>query len=307
MTVSSPLPILICGPRPFSMMARLFDGGRDCPANPVSEMTDTRSDNPHHPNAPRPDGIAISALSHKLNGAPFFDNLTLSLSERRIGLIGRNGSGKSTLSRLICGLVAPQSGSVKVHGVDVYKDREDAIRTIGLIFQNPDHQIIFPTVEEEIAFGLESLCGNKKQARAEARDFLHRFGRPDWAERSTFAMSQGQRHLVCLMAVLAMQPKVILLDEPFAGLDLPTTRRLYAWLDALEQQLVLVTHDIDHLNSFDRILWLEQGRVLADGSPSEVLPAYYEAMEALVTSDDLQLGPLAVSNALPPDAASGEG
>ena len=88
-------------------------------------------------------------------------------------------------------------------------------------------------------------------------------GVPTGAERSTFAMSQGQRHLVCLMAVLAMQPKVILLDEPFAGLDLPTTRRLYAWLDALEQQLVLVTHDIDHLNSFDRILWLEQGRVLA--------------------------------------------
>nr|WP_319529747.1 ABC transporter ATP-binding protein [uncultured Cohaesibacter sp.] len=231
-------------------------------------------------------GVRLANLSHKIDAKPFFKDFSVHLTERRIGLIGRNGSGKSTLSRLICGLVKPDAGEILVNGVNVYEDRAAAIRTIGLIFQNPDHQIIFPTVEEEVAFGLESLLGDKKQARLKAREFLERFGRADWAERGTYTLSQGQRHLVCLMSVLAMEPGVILLDEPFAGLDLPTTRRLFRWLDGLEQQLLMVTHDIEHLAGFDRVLWLEQGRIVADGTPDAVLPAYLEAMDALVEFDD---------------------
>ena len=230
-------------------------------------------------------------MNHDLNDKPFFKDLSLRLTEKRIGLIGRNGSGKSTLARMISGLIEPASGSVLVHGVDIAKDRRKAIETIGLIFQNPDHQIIFPTVEEEVAFGLESLSGNRKEARKAARAFLESFGRLDWAERGTFSLSQGQRHLVCLMAVLAMQPKAVLLDEPFAGLDWPTTRRLYHWLDELEQQIVLVTHDIDHLESYDRILWLEKGTVIGDGRPADILPVYREQMERLVFVDDETLGP----------------
>ena len=233
------------------------------------------------------DGIVISDLTHSLDGTPFYQNLSLTLTEQRIGLIGRNGSGKSTLSRMICGLTEPETGDIQIHGVNVFKDRKNAIRTIGLIFQNPDHQIIFPTVEEEIAFGLESLLGNKKEAREKAKAFLSVFGRSDWAERGTYTLSQGQRHLVCLMSVLAMEPKVILLDEPFAGLDWPTSRRLFKWLESLDQQLVLVTHEIDHLKEFDRVLWLEKGQLVADGHPSEILPAYHTAMEALVDGEDL--------------------
>ncbi|WP_321449447.1 ABC transporter ATP-binding protein [uncultured Cohaesibacter sp.] len=235
--------------------------------------------------------IVLDGVNHQLNDKPFFKDLSIELREKRIGLIGRNGSGKSTLARMISGLIEPEAGQIRVHGVDIAKDRKKAIETIGLIFQNPDHQIIFPTVEEEIAFGLESLSGNRKQAREGARSFLASFGRLDWAERGTFTLSQGQRHLVCLMAVLAMQPKAVLLDEPFAGLDWPTTRRLYHWLDGLEQQVVLVTHDIDHLESYDRILWLEKGQLIADGAPADVLPAYREKMERLVFSDDEILGP----------------
>lgn len=234
--------------------------------------------------------IVLDGVKHTLNDQPFFRGLSMQLSEKRIGLIGRNGSGKSTLARMISGLIEPEVGQVRVHGVDIAKDRKKAIRTIGLIFQNPDHQIIFPTVEEEIAFGLESLSGDRKAARIKARDFLESFGRLDWAERGTFTLSQGQRHLVCLMAVLAMEPKAVLLDEPFAGLDWPTTRRLYRWLDALDQQVVLVTHDIDHLESYDRIIWLEKGQLVGDGTPAEILPAYREQMERLVFSDDEVLG-----------------
>ncbi|WP_316863476.1 ABC transporter ATP-binding protein [uncultured Cohaesibacter sp.] len=234
-------------------------------------------------------GITITRLSHRLDETPIFSNLSVTLTERRIGLIGRNGSGKSTLARLICGLLEPSEGEILTHGADLFKDRKTAMETIGLIFQNPDHQIIFPTVEEEIAFGLENIIGNKKDARRRAKQFLEKFGRADWAERGTYSLSQGQRHLVCLMAVLAMEPKVIILDEPFAGLDWPTTKRLYRWLDALDQQLLMVTHDIEHLESYDRILWLEKGRIVGDGRPEAILPLYRKAMEALVDRDELVL------------------
>ena len=231
--------------------------------------------------------VCLSGVRFVLDGQTILENLSLELSERRIGLIGRNGSGKSTLARLISGLTSPDEGMVRIHGVDVDKDREAAIRTIGLIFQNPDHQIIFPTVEEEIAFGLENLGRSKPEARVRARQCLAAFGRGHWAERSTFALSQGQRHLVCLMAVLAMEPKVILLDEPFAGLDWPTAHHLFHWLDRLDQQLILVTHEIERLETYDRLIWLEAGQVVGDGKPSEVLPAYRAAMQQHLETLDL--------------------
>lgn len=244
--------------------------------------------------------IKLDKVSYSREGNQIFDQLSLTLTERRIGLIGRNGSGKSTLSRLISGLVPADEGTVTVAGTDIYKDRQTAISTIGLIFQNPDHQIIFPTVEEEVAFGLESLLGDKKEAIARARDFLMRFGKSHWAEKSTFALSQGQRHLVCLMAVLAMEPKTILLDEPFAGLDWPTSHRLFAWLEKLDQQLVLVTHDIEQVRDFDRIIWLEEGRVEMDGKPEAVVPAYLAVMQKLAESEDETL------DFASPPAANGE-
>lgn len=234
-------------------------------------------------------GIALDAVSFSLDGHTIFDDLSLSLTEKRVGLIGRNGSGKSTLSRLICGLIESDAGSISVMGADPHKDRGAALRSIGLIFQNPDHQIIFPTVEEEIAFGLESLTGDKREARDRARAVLARFGRQDWAEKGTYMLSQGQRHLVCLLSVLAMEPHVIIADEPFAGLDMPTAHQLFQWLDGLEQQLVLVTHDIDRLSHFDQIVWLEEGKVEMTGAPETVLPAYSARMQKLAREADLGL------------------
>ncbi len=205
--------------------------------------------------------------------------LSLDLSERRIGVVGRNGSGKSTLARLIAGLVAPEEGRVTVAGIDVVKDRRAAIRTVGILFQNPDHQIIFPTVEEELAFGLRQMGQAKADAREGARGMLARFGRAGWAERPVTALSQGQRHLVCLMAVLAMAPRVIVLDEPFAGLDIPTTRALRRHLEALEAQVIHVSHDLGALAGYDRVIWLEGGTVAGDGPARDTLAAYRAAME----------------------------
>lgn len=226
-------------------------------------------------------GIILDEIALSIEGRAVLAPLSLTLSERRIGLIGRNGSGKTSLLRLIAGLQAPDQGRVTVGGVDMARDRAGAIRRLGILFQNPDHQIIFPTVEEEIAFGLRQLGAGRDEAVAKARAVLQAHGRGDWAARSTHTLSQGQRHYLCLMAVLAMGPEVILLDEPFTGLDLPTSIGLRRALDALDQQLVMVTHDPSLLAAYDRVLWLDEGRLQADGPADAVLAAYTEAMTAL--------------------------
>ena len=223
--------------------------------------------------------VRLDGVSCRLGNREVLRDLSLDLTEPRIGIVGRNGSGKTTLSRLIAGLAAPDAGQVRVGGFDVVKDRKAAIRTVGILFQNPDHQIIFPTVEEELAFGLRQLGHSRDAAREGARDMLGRFRRTDWADRSVAGLSQGQRHLVCLMAVLAMAPKVIVLDEPFAGLDIPTTRALQRHLDALEAQVIHVSHHLAALERYDRVIWLEDGAVAKDGPAARTLAAYRTAME----------------------------
>ncbi len=229
--------------------------------------------------------IAIHSVDFSLQERPILSNVTLEISEKRVGLIGCNGSGKTSLLRMIAGLQEPDKGYVKIKGVDVAKDRQQAISTVGLIFQNPDHQIIFPTVEEEIAFGLESQLGDKAEAIRKANEILEAFGRSHWAALGTHMLSQGQRHLVCLMSVLAMKPSVILLDEPYAGLDWPTSSALYQWLEGLDQQIVLITHDLEHLRNFDRIIWLDDGKLAMDGTPETVLTAYVKEMKLRGYSD----------------------
>ncbi len=232
-----------------------------------------------------PEAIELSAVTLARDERRVIDALSLTLSEKRIGIVGRNGSGKSTLLRLIAGLQAPDSGQVRVHGVDVMRERKATIRALGILFQNPDHQIIFPTVEEEIAFGLTQLGTPRAEARTRARAVLAEHGRTGWAARATQTLSQGQRHYLCLMAVLAMEPAVILLDEPFTGLDIPTTMQLNRALDGLAQQVVLVTHDPALLTRFDRVVWLDEGGQLADGARDEVLPRFTEAMHQLGEAD----------------------
>ncbi len=234
------------------------------------------------------------AVSVQLDGVHYaretvqvFRGLDLHVDQRRVGIIGRNGSGKSQLARLIAGLAEADAGQVRVDGVDVAKDRKAAIQTVGILFQNPDHQIIFPTVGEELTFGLTAAGQSKDQAQRRAQEMLARFGRAEWYERSVHGLSGGQRHLVCLMAVLVMAPKVIVLDEPFAGLDMATTLRLGHYLHNLGQSLIHISHDLPSLAHYDRVLWLERGAVHMDGAPGQVLPEYERQMREWGGSDDL--------------------
>ena len=222
--------------------------------------------------------IALENASVTLQGRQVLPPLTLSLSETRIGIIGRNGSGKTTLLRLIAGLIPATTGRVTLHG-ESPNDRRAMLKAIGIVFQNPDAQILFPTVAEEIAFGLRQMGQSPRDADSAARTLLAAEGRAHWADAPTHTLSGGQRHYLCLMSVLAMSPKTILLDEPFAGLDMPTQIRLMRRLSALPQQIITISHDPATVAGADRVIWLEAGRVQADGPPSAVLPAFTAAMQ----------------------------
>ncbi len=223
-------------------------------------------------------GIHLDRVGVTLSGRPILHDLTLALTEARIGILGRNGSGKTTLLRLIAGLIPPATGTVRVDGIDPAHDRKAALSGLGILFQNPDHQILFPTVEEELAFGLTQQGHPPPEALAAARATLGTEGRRHWAAAATSSLSQGQRHYLCLLAILMMQPRTILLDEPLAGLDLPTQARLTRRFAALPQRLITITHDPATVASADRILWLEAGRIAADGPPDQVIPAFTSEM-----------------------------
>lgn len=225
--------------------------------------------------------VIFKEVEYTPQGNHVLGPVSVEMSEQRIGIVGRNGSGKSSFARLLAGLIKPDVGHVTVAGVDVAKDRKAALTTIGIIFQNPDHQIIFPTVGEEMAFGLHQMGMPRERATEKAALTLSYHGRAHWFDRSTHELSQGQRHFVCLMSVLAMEPKTIVLDEPYAGLDIPTSMQLHRWLDGLDQQIILITHDPDALAGFDRVLWLEGGHIAGDGAANLVLANFKAEMARL--------------------------
>lgn len=230
-------------------------------------------------------GLHLQNASVRLGGRPVLSDLSLSLTEQRIGVLGRNGSGKTTLLRLLAGLIAPDQGTVRVDGFDPFQDRRAALNGIGILFQNPDHQILFPTVEEELAFGLAQQGLSQAEALERANSALQSEARAHWAKAPVTTLSQGQRHYLCLLSVLLMEPRTILLDEPLAGLDLPTQTRLARRFASLPQRLVTITHDPATIRTCDRVLWLEAGRIAADGTPDQVIPAFITKMTQIGVRD----------------------
>lgn len=227
----------------------------------------------------------LENVSFAVAGNPILSGLNAHLTEQRIGILGRNGSGKTTLLRLLAGLVGPTSGRIRLNGIDPAADRKAALNAIGILFQNPDHQIIFPTVEEELAFGLRQKGHSAPAARALALLALAEHGREHWASASVHSLSQGQRHFLCLLSVLIMSPQTILLDEPFSGLDLPTQTRLTRLLSTLPQRLVTITHDPAMVEGYDRVLWLADGRIYRDGPAAEVAADFRAEMARLGDAD----------------------
>ncbi len=207
------------------------------------------------------------------------DDLTLDLPERRIALVGANGSGKSTLLRLLNGLVLASEGTVTVDGIDPATDGKAVRRRVGFVFTDPLSQLVMPTPLEDVELSLRRTVRDRTQRREAARALLAARGLEHVAEQSIYDLSGGERQLVALTAVLAVEPAVLVADEPTTLLDLRNRLALRRVLADLDQQVVLATHDLDLTRDADRVLVVDSGRIVADGAPAEAI-AHYEAMMA---------------------------
>jgi biotin transport system ATP-binding protein len=218
--------------------------------------------------------IEIRSVTHRYGNRVVLRDVDLRLAERRIGVVGANGSGKSTLARLLNGLVVPSEGSVVVAGLDTRRQGAAVRRRVGFVFTDPDAQIVMPTVAEDVAFSLRR-SGLDRAARAErVAAVLERFGLAGHADHAAHLLSGGQKQLLALAAVLVTEPEVLVCDEPTTLLDARNARRVARLIADLPQQVVLVTHHLEQLDGFDRVLVVDAGRVVADGAPAGALAAY---------------------------------
>jgi biotin transport system ATP-binding protein len=222
--------------------------------------------------------IRLHAVSHHFGERPVLEGLELTLTERRIAVVGGNGSGKSTFARLLNGLLVPERGQVLVEGLDTRKDARAIRRKVGFVFQNPDNQIVLPTVEEDLAFGLKNLKLPPADISARVTAVLRRYGLEDFRHHPAHLLSGGQKQLLALSSVLVMEPRYIVFDEPTTLLDLRNKRRLAQAIHELPQTAIVVSHDLELLRDFDRVLVFEAGRVVLDDVPSVALDAYVRMM-----------------------------
>lgn len=202
--------------------------------------------------------------------------LTLVLSERRIGIIGLNGSGKTTFARLINGLVKPTTGHVVVNGFDTVRDDRAVLAEAGFIFQNPQHQLIMPIVSDDIAFGLKNRGLPAKEISLRTEALLARFGISHLAKRRVHELSGGETQLVAMASVLVTGPKILILDEPTNQLDLRNRRMVAETIDALDEDTIVITHDLGLVEGVERLLLFHEGKLLADGRPGETIRRYHE-------------------------------
>lgn len=210
------------------------------------------------------------------NDLTILHDVTVSLTERRIALIGANGSGKSTLARLLNGLVTATSGHVRVDGVDVAAHGAAIRRRVGFVFTNPASQLVMPTAVEDVALSLRRDVKDTGRRERRAREVLADFGLAHRADTSVHDLSGGQQQLLAVAGVLATGPDVVVADEPTTLLDLANTRLIGDLLLGLDQQLVVATHDLDLAARCDRALVVADGRIDFDGPAVEAV-AHYRA------------------------------
>ena len=214
------------------------------------------------------------------DGEQILAPLTVSLSEQRIGIIGSNGSGKSTTVRLINGLIEPTSGQVLYDGLTPDKRGKDIRKRVGFVFSDAESQIVMPRVSDDVAFSLRRFKLPREEVKRRVADALKRFDLADRAEHSPHTLSGGEKQMLALASVLVIEPDTIIADEPTTLLDLRNRRRIVRELMSLDQQLIVVTHDLEMLRGFDRVLVIDDGALAYDGTPDAAIAFYTDLMDA---------------------------
>lgn len=223
------------------------------------------------------DIIEITRLTHRFpDGTPSLTDITLSVGDGDFVVIaGANGSGKTTLLRHLNGLLTPESGTVNVCGVTVQKDPLAARKLVGMVFQDADSQIIGDTVYDDVCFGPENLRLDEDEIDARARKALADVNLTGSEDKSPHHLSGGEKRRLAIAGVLAMAPRVMLLDEPFSNLDYPATRLVLEQIRSLHKAghtIIVTTHDLEKvIADANRLVVMDRGCVVLDGNPEAVV------------------------------------
>lgn len=214
-------------------------------------------------------------------------NLNLNIEKGSfVAVLGHNGSGKSTIAKLTNGILFPQSGKVLVDGKEVKDDESiyDVRKKVGMVFQNPDNQIVASIVEEDVAFGVENLGIPPQECRKRVDEALKTVGMYELREKAPHKLSGGQKQRVAVAGIIAMKPECIVLDEPTAMLDPSGRKEVMQTIKKLNREegitIVLITHYMDEAVQADRVIVVDNGEIKMDGTPKEVF-SHVEEIKAL--------------------------
>ena len=218
-------------------------------------------------------------FSYDYAGAPShaLDGVSLSVKPGElVAILGHNGCGKSTLAKHLNALLPLQSGTLTVAGLDAAdpENQCELRRKVGMVFQNPDNQFVSTIIEEDVAFGLRNYDVPEEIIEAKVKEALHTVGMDGYEQRSPHSLSGGQKQRIALAGVLAMDPELLVFDEATSMLDPVGSREVLAMVEGLHQHgktIVMITHNVEEALGADRVILMQDGKILANGTPREVL------------------------------------
>jgi len=223
--------------------------------------------------------IRVQNAGYRYDGADrdAVRDLSLTVNEGEfVAVLGKNGSGKSTLAKLLNALLLPSSGTVEVDGIAAHEEKNcyDVRKVCGMVFQNPDNQIVATIVEEDCAFGLENMGVDPREIRRRVDEALSAVGMSEYANTAPHMLSGGQKQRVAVAGVLAMRPKIILFDESTAMLDPVGRRDILNIARRLNREegitVVWITHFMEEVVFADRVFVMDEGEIVLEGTPREV-------------------------------------
>lgn len=222
-------------------------------------------------------GYIYKTYEENIEGRQALSDVSIEIQRGQfVAVLGRNGSGKSTFARLLNALLLPSNGTVHIKGLNTAEERYlwEIRRTAGMIFQNPDNQIVGTTVEEDVAFGPENLGILPAEIRKRVDGSLQAVGIPEYSKHAPHLLSGGQKQRVAIAGILAMKPECIILDEATSMLDPVGRKEILQLLKKLNKEdgitIIHITHHMDEAVKADRVVVVDNGKVVLDGTPAEV-------------------------------------